>query len=857
MKKENSEVIIPEGISQDDKNKAESADMIVSNMKRLPKTVIPEHYDLSINVKQDSFNGTVKIQLEAEIPVDSFYFNSKDLELSELKVTENNVLINNRFQEEQEDFFKVYLDKKVSGKFELSVKYSGKYSKSMAGFYKSKYNENDLFSTHFESSDARRAFPCFDQPNLKSTFSITIEAPEGNIALSNAELEKQVGNTYIFKKTPKMSTYIVAYVVGKLDYIEDTSYIPIRVYAHPEEKQWGKFSLDVATRCLKFFGEYFETPYPLTKLDMVAIPSFAMGAMENWGLVTYRKTSLLFDETSTSIRSKKNIAVTVCHELAHMWFGNLVTMDWWSDLWLNEGFATWAATLAIDKSIQDMMPWDAWTSFISDDIESGMGMDSIKSTHKIGIEVNDPIDIDQIFDAISYSKGSSVIKMLENWLGPEVFRKGLVGYIKKFSYDNTITSDLWDSLSKAAQENELDAEVATVIDPWVQRPGFPYVEVKDSGDKLTLIQKRFTIGHKVEESEPWSIPIRILWLDDNKEVDSTTARESKVYLMSEEVMEIKKEGAIYKLNDNVSGLYRVLYPESNLKKLFEQDLNTNNRLNLFADIFAMAKAFHVPLQQPLSYLTYLSDESNYEVLSSVLGNLLFFSSIFYDDQAKLDYFTQKTFDIVKDRFISIDLKEVPDDINKTALYSMIVSRAVSAGLPEAIEKFEKIELNDINPEYMRPFFISKIGTDFEKTFDLYKNSQKPGEKQHALFALGTSNVESDIDVLFDRIEEIEPHDSIYLFASLSSNLKHRNKIATLAIDNFDRIKEHIGNSGITRHLVEFLFGHVLQDEYNAKVTNFLSDLMKDKEMKSAIDKCNDALSLAKEIRSRHAEVNFD
>lgn len=857
MKEENPELIIQQGIYQNENNKTDSADMVVANTKRLPNTVIPNHYDLSIKANKDSFSGSVKIHLETESSVNSFYFNSKELDLSNLKVTKNGVVIKSSFQEMQEDFFKVYLEEEVRGKFDLSVEYSGKYSTSMAGFYKSKYKDDDLFSTHFESSDARRAFPCFDQPNMKSTFSITIEVPEGNIALSNAELEKRVGNKYIFKETPKMSTYIVAYVIGNLDYIEDTSYIPIRVYASPEEKQWGQFSLDVATRCLKFFGEYFETPYPLTKLDMVAIPSFAMGAMENWGLVTYRKTSLLFDETSTSIRSKKNIAVTVCHELAHMWFGNLVTMDWWSDLWLNEGFATWAATLAIDKSIQDIMPWDAWTSFISDEIESGMGMDSIKSTHKIGIEVNDPVDIDQIFDAISYSKGSSVIKMLENWLGPEVFRKGLIRYIKKFSYDNTITSDLWDSLSKAAKEEELDAEVATVIDPWVQRPGFPYVEVKEAGDKLILTQRRFTIGHKVKESKPWSIPIRILWLENNTKADSDTARKSKVYLMSEEVMEIKKESEIYKLNDNVSGLYRVLYPESNLKNLFKQNLNTNNRLNLFADIFAMAKAFHVPLQQPLSYISYLSDESNYEVLSSVLGDLLYFSSIFYDDKKKLDYFTQKAFEIVKDRFMSIDLEEVPNDINKAALYSMVVSRAVSSGLPEAIEKFKTVDLKDINPEYMRPFLISKIDTDFERIFDLYKNSQKPGEKQHALFALGTTKVESNITLLFDRIEEIESHDSIYLFASLSTNLKHRNMIATLAIENFDRIKEHIGNSGITRHLVEFLFSHVLQDEYNAEVTKFLNDLMKDKEMKSAIDKCNDALNLAKEIRSKHAEADFD
>lgn len=452
--------------------------------KALNNNVIPSHYDLLIDVKEESFLGEVTMYLNARKSVTSFKFNSHNLELSNLVVftvsEKGKKIIESNFTE-NDQFVTVNLkNSSLEGEFRLSVSFSGKYSETMEGFYKSDYNGNPIYSTHFEPTDARAAFPCFDQPDMKSTFSITLKVPAGNIALSNNELESSTNNVYTFKKTPIMSTYIVAWVIGKLEYVEDTtSSPPIRVYADASEKEWGRFSLTVARKCLKFFENYFDHKYPLPKLDMVAIPSFAMGAMKNWGLVTYRKTSLLFDKKSTPIRSKKNIAITVCHELAHMWFGNLVTMKWWNDLWLNEGFATWAATLAIADSLQDILPWDAWSSFINDDIESGMAMDSLKSTHPIAVTVEDPVEISQIFDAISYSKGSSIIKMLENWLGADVFKKGLKKYIETYASKNAETKDLWNCLTEAANEHNPseNVNVAEIIDPWVSRGGFPYVDV--------------------------------------------------------------------------------------------------------------------------------------------------------------------------------------------------------------------------------------------------------------------------------------------------------------------------------------------------------------------------------------------
>lgn len=824
--------------------------------KDLSHEVEPIHYDLFINAEENKFNGNVLMYLTANQPVTSFRFNSKDLELSDLKIKQNNTEIQSSFSEKDE-FVTVSLDSEIKGDFTLSVKYSASYSSSMDGFYKSKYNTNNLYSTHFEATDARKAFPCFDQPDMKATFSISIQVPEGNIALSNNSLKEKKGNLYIFNKTPKMSTYIVAYVIGKLDYIEDTTTIPIRVYADASEKHWGKFSLDVAVRCLKFFEKYFGIKYPLPKLDMVAIPSFAMGAMENWGLVTYRKTSLLFDESSTSIRSKKNIANTVCHELAHMWFGNLVTMQWWSDLWLNEGFATWAATLAIANSIQDILPSDAWTNFINDDMNSGMAMDSIKSTHRIGIEVEDPAEIDQIFDAISYDKGSSVIRMLENWLGNETFKNGLMHYLDKYKYQNAVTQNLWDSLSYVANKSNTKEkiDVAAVIDPWIHRDGFPYIKVTDLGSELLLTQERFTVGYEKEDA-PWPIPINILWIKEEQK--NSGGSESTTHLITDRTMKIKKNSSIYKINDNVSGFYRVLYPSGYVKNLLQYNLSPANRLNLFSDAFSSAIATLTPLQDSLDLLEILGHEDNYDVLLAVLSQLEFFKTVFYDRKDKVEYFNQKIIEIVKQRFGSIDLSSFSKDINTASANSLIVSYAVSSYYQDAIKLLNSVKVKDINPEYMRAFFTARIDGEFKQIYELYKSSNKPGEKQHALVALGKTSIEENIDFIFSHLDVFEPHDSIYLFASLGSNLLFRSKIVDLFISKFGEIKKHIANSSILRNCILYVLNSYVEEESdNAKVKKFLESLDSDPELESALKKIRDHMDVAMILRKRYLMANFE
>ena len=321
----------------------------------------------------------------------------------------------------------------------------------MAGFYRSSYEDEKgsgskkwMAVTQFEATDARRAFPCWDEPAVKSTFSISITAPKHLTVLSNMDaLETKEQDDLVehkFRTTPLISTYLIAWALGEFESIEKVNQngVKVRVYTTEGLSSKGKFALDVAARTLDFFTEYFGIAYPLPKMDLLAVHDFGAGAMENWGLVTYRTVYLLFDEENSSLKTKQNVAYVVGHELAHQWFGNLVTMEWWSDLWLNEGFATWVGWLAADHLFHE---WNIWNEFIMDDCQAGLKLDSLRSSHPIEVPVRNPAEITQIFDSISYSKGASVIRMLVDFLGEGTFQKGLRSYLQKHKYSNAKTSD--------------------------------------------------------------------------------------------------------------------------------------------------------------------------------------------------------------------------------------------------------------------------------------------------------------------------------------------------------------------------------------------------------------------------------
>ena len=400
----------------------------------------------------------------------------------------------------------VSLGRAVRGRLTVEVEYEGELNDRMLGFYLSRYKEGGrerrLATTQFEAADARRAFPCFDEPAAKATFDISIVARGDHTAISNMPVasKKRLGGRgseartlYAFETTPVMPTYLVYMGVGEFEFVGGTTGdgVAVRVAATRGNAKKGRYALGLAKELLGLYGRYFGSPYPLPKLDLIAVPDFAAGAMENWGAITFREAVLLYDPKTSSTRTKQFIAEVVSHEIAHQWFGNLVTMKWWNDLWLNESFATFMAT----KFVHMLHPeWDMWDQFAGDAVATAMSLDALRSTHPIDVVVSSPSEIREIFDAISYDKGGSILLMLEDYVGEAAFRRGLRRYLKDHAYGNAAGSDLWDAIGAAS-----GLPVKRLVQAWIGRGGFPMVEASRrgpggrrlGGGRLRLGQERF------------------------------------------------------------------------------------------------------------------------------------------------------------------------------------------------------------------------------------------------------------------------------------------------------------------------------------------------------------------------------
>ena len=418
--------------------------MNTSQRVQLPRNVRPLKYWLTLapDLGRFTFSGEETIDIHVSEPTGSFVLNSMDIKVQSASVVrgDGTVMPTSQiaYDQDSETVIFSFSTPVPAGAAQLSLKFTGQLNDRLHGFYRSAYQTLEgearaLVATQFEATDARRAFPCWDEPATKATFEVTLVVPTHLTAVSNTpvagETPEPPGLKRVrFRETPPMSTYLLAFIVGDMELVQETSRdgTLVRVFTTPGKAEQGRFALDVAVRLLPYFNDYFGIPYPLEKLDQLAIPDFAAGAMENWGAITYRETALLFDPGNSSPGTRQRIAEVVAHEMAHMWFGDLVTMEWWNDLWLNESFASWMGTKAVDHLFPE---WDMWTQFVVHDLNPGLGLDGLEHSHPIEQTVHNPAEISQLFDAISYSKGASILRMLEQFLGQEEFRKGLHRYL--------------------------------------------------------------------------------------------------------------------------------------------------------------------------------------------------------------------------------------------------------------------------------------------------------------------------------------------------------------------------------------------------------------------------------------------
>ena len=474
--------------------------------------ITPVNYRLEFDpdLRRARFSGSEVMTAEAVRATSTFWINSAELKIRRCSVRQGGERVQCRFRlDPASEKMHVKLARPVRGRFELHVEFEGTLNDKLLGFYLSRYRlrgkERRMATTQFEAADARRAFPCVDEPAAKATFDISIVADRNLEAVSNMPIasrrKRGIKTVYRFQTTPVMSTYLVYLAVGEFEHVSARyGEVRVRVMTVPGNKERGRFALRLTVRLLAEYEKYFGIRYPLPKLDLLAVPDFAAGAMENWGAITFRETLLLYDPATSSSRTRQLVAEVVSHELAHQWFGNLVTMEWWNDLWLNESFATFMATKFVDKLYPE---WDLWDRFLEDAMNTAMDLDSLESTHPIDVKVESPAQIREIFDAISYDKGGCILRMLERHVGEPSFRRGLRDYLRRFRYGNASGDDLWKAIGRAS-----GSPVLPLVRGWLERPGFPLVEARQSGSRVRLSQTRFRLG-PARKSGVWQVPVEV------------------------------------------------------------------------------------------------------------------------------------------------------------------------------------------------------------------------------------------------------------------------------------------------------------------------------------------------------------
>jgi aminopeptidase 2 len=602
----------------------------------LPANVIPRHYDLTLepDLEKFTYKGHVIIDLDVVEDTTSISLNTLELDIQSTAVHVGEEVISSAPKVSYNattQTTKVAFEKVIpkGSKAKLEMNFTGELNDKMAGFYRSTYKNTDgstgiLATTQMEPTDTRRAFPCFDEPALKAAFTITLIADKHLTCLSNmdvaseteitSEVTGSVKKAVKFNRSPLMSTYLLAFIVGELNYIETDKFrLPVRVYAPPNQNiEHGRFSLDLAARTLEFYEKTFDSAFPLPKMDMVAIPDFAAGAMENWGLITYRVVDVMFDEKTSGAATKERVAEVVQHELAHQWFGNLVTMDFWDGLWLNEGFATWMSWYSCNIFYPE---WKVWQGYVTDNLQSALGLDSLRSSHPIEVPVKRADEINQIFDAISYSKGSCVLRMISTYIGEDVFMEGIRQYLKKHAYGNTQTSDLWAALSAASGK-----DVEKTMDIWTKNVGYPVITVTENDDNsIHVKQNRFLRTADVKPEEDKVLYPVFLGLRTKKGVDGTltlTQREANFKL---------PEGDFFKLNADHTSIYRTSYTAERLEKLGkaakEGLLSVEDRAGMLADAGALAASGYQSTSGLLNLLKGFDSETEFVVWNELVTRL--------------------------------------------------------------------------------------------------------------------------------------------------------------------------------------------------------------------------------------------
>ncbi len=815
--------------------------------QRLPTTVKPTKYTLTFepDIDKATFDGSETIFLAVEKSTKRIILNSKDITISSASMAASSAVGTGKRDrptgewteatiKAQPDAERVLLDFShniTPGNYELQIKFKGTLNNDLCGFYRCSFKDNSgkshwMASTQMEPTDARRMFPCFDEPAFKASYKITVAIDPSLVAISNApvkfeSMDKRRNKKMVtFAETPVMSTYLVALMVGPLEStpVTEVGGIPIRVWTTTGRNHLARYGKEVAVKLLPFFIKYFGTPYPGAKLDLIAIPDFSAGAMENLGAITFRETALLVDNNA-STKSKQGVASVIAHEMAHMWFGDLVTMQWWDELWLNEAFATWMA----DKAIDFLHPeWNTWDSFALDRADS-MDSDSLRASRAIHFRVDSPSDAHEMFDEITYSKGASILRMLEQHVGESVFQKGIQSYMRKHAFANASAEDLWEAIAQESHK-----PVSRMMAGWIDQVGCPLVSTEFSKDRsqLLLTQRRFLLDQPKKGEKPtrWYVPYSARFcIDSSNPVISHGAFEgqsSKIGSLSHPLP--------FFLNSGGNGYFRTQYEDASLaalSKVAQKKLTPAEKISLLSDQASLAVAGLIDFGRYLDLLSTFEHEQDPSVASLIANQIFDLNSLIENDvPTRKDFalFVRNMFGATKQE-LGWSAKESDSDLTKL-LRSRVLQVMGTVGedkqtIEEARQVFDQyiekrlvksrdsrepinIDGNIASPAIQIVAYNSGKA-EYEKLDKCWRIASTPEEMERALMSLAAFRDAQQVNdtLKLSMTKEVRTQDAPKLLAGVFHNVNGRDKAWEFTQKNWKEI-----NTRLPFHMVPWIVG---------------------------------------------------